>query len=114
MKNLFLMMVVLLTFSVTAQAQRKGISSSERAEKMITTLEKEHSLNSTKAEKLKEVLVDYFENIKGDRKNRAEFIEERDKEVKKLLSNEEYEAYLKLANSRNSEKRNGKRGGKKN
>lgn len=114
MKKLLLVLAVVLTCSLNANAQRKVFSPAEQAEKMVSMLEQKSLLSDQKRNEVKEVFIEYFDDVKGNKKNRSKFAETRDSKIKEILGDEEYKSYLELLASKNEGKRNGRKGSGKN
>lgn len=106
MKNILLIAVLLISASAFAQqGNRKPLTIEEKLSNVITKIENKIELTDLQKELIEKSFTDFFtkadkEMKKGERPEKAvmeAFEKERDQKIKEVLSNNQYEEYLKIS-----------------
>ncbi|WP_289054622.1 hypothetical protein [Carboxylicivirga marina] len=117
-----LLMMSLIACNTNGQ-QRKRASAEDMAKHQTEMMEKSLDLSSEQSKTVSELNLKYAEKFKkikeeagGDREKmrtlRGELLNKKNDELKEVLSEEQFEKYIKLEEERAKEMRNGRRGGR--
>ncbi len=121
MKNLMTIAIMLITITAFAQQGNRQMPTIEkRLERVLSLIEKNIEITETQKEAIEDAYTDFFtktdqEMQSGKRPEKSvmeAYEKERDNKVKEVLSEEQYEKYLKIScklKPKNPERGNGQR-----
>jgi hypothetical protein len=107
MKSLLVMAVLLVTAGAFAQpGNRKQLTTEERLINVIEAIEKKIEITDSQKEVIKKAYTDFFtqaenEKSKGQRSDKEvmyNYEKQRDNKIEKVLKEDQYKEYLKIAN----------------
>lgn len=106
MKSLLVIIVMLITTSAMAQpGNRERASVEQRVANVLTKIEKKIKIDESQKATIEEAFTEFFTSAdekmnSGNRPEKAEmegYEKERDQKIKQVLSEDQYESYLKIS-----------------
>lgn len=107
MKSLLVIAVLLVTASAFAQqGNRKQPTTEDRLIHVISAIEKKIEITDSQKEVIEEAYTDFFTQAKNERSNSQrpdksvmnKYEKQRDNKIEKVLEEDQYKEYLKIAN----------------
>lgn len=115
MKSILVIAVLLVTASAFAQqGNRKQPTTEERLIHVISAIEKKIEITDSQKEVIEKAYTDFFnqaknEKSKGQRPDKSVMVnyeKQRDNKIEKVLEEDQYKEYLKIANQLKSRQQN--------